>query len=103
MTPLTPDSASFEEKDKLPAVDDVTLPKLTAAHGGDHTGDSESSREDPSLFDKRQIPAKYRYIAFSMIVFFATSSSYCEATITPIKSILRKELKITSEMHGGWD
>ena len=58
---------------------------------------AELPAESDDLFDKRTIPMRYRLAAFSMILFFATGSSYCESTISPIKSILRKELKITSE------
>jgi hypothetical protein len=45
----------------------------------------------------RHIPRKYQIMAFAMIIFFNTSSSYSESTLSPLKSIIRKEMNITSE------
>ena len=85
-------SSSDEEKDKV-AVAGTALPQLKS-----ETSDEMPAEADEEL-DKREIPMRYRLAAFSMILFFATGSSYCESTISPIKSILRKELKITSECY----
>lgn len=72
------------------AVAGTALPQLKS-----DTTDEMPAEADEEL-DKREIPMRYRLAAFSMILFFATGSSYCESTISPIKSILRKQLKITS-------
>jgi len=45
----------------------------------------------------RRIPRRYRLLAFSMIIFFNTSSSFSESTLSPLKSTIRKELGVTSE------
>jgi hypothetical protein len=45
----------------------------------------------------RHIPRKYQIMAFCMIIFFNTSSSFSESTLSPLKSIIRSEMKITSE------
>lgn len=55
----------------------------------------ESTAEQP--VGPSVIPMKYSLLAFSMIVFFATGSSFAEGTLGPLKSTLRKELKISSK------
>jgi len=39
-------------------------------------------------------------MSFWMILFFATGSSYAESTLSPLKSTLRKELKISNAQYG---
>lgn len=51
--------------------------------------------------DKERIPLRYRLLAFSMILFFATSSSFCEATLGPLKGTLIKQLGINSGSLSG--
>jgi len=75
--------------------------------------DSKEHGEVPTLQDdldvnegdprasRRFIPRKYQFIAFSMIIFFNTSSSFSESTLSPLKSIIRKELGVTSETAAG--
>lgn len=46
------------------------------------------------------IPLKYRLVAFVMIVFFSSGSSYAQAVISPLKSTLRKELGINNAQYG---
>jgi len=46
------------------------------------------------------IPLRYRLLAFSMIIFFATGSSFAENTLSPLKSTVRKELKVTNAQYG---
>lgn len=46
------------------------------------------------------IPWRYRLMSFWMILFFATGSSYAESTLSPLKSTLRKELKISNAQYG---
>ncbi|WVW87087.1 hypothetical protein I302_109144 [Kwoniella bestiolae CBS 10118] len=46
------------------------------------------------------IPLKYRLLAFSMILFFATGSSFLENMKSPLKSTFRTELKITNAQYG---
>lgn len=42
-------------------------------------------------------PLRYRLVAFSMIILFVTGSNYAEGVLSPLKPLLRKKLKITSE------
>ncbi|OCF39673.1 hypothetical protein I317_06528 [Kwoniella heveanensis CBS 569] len=46
------------------------------------------------------MPWRYRLAAFSMILFFATGSSYLEGVAAPLKSTFRSELKITNAQYG---
>ena len=48
------------------------------------------------------IPWRYRLMSFWMILFFATGSSYAESTLSPLKSTLRKELKISNAPYGAF-
>lgn len=60
--------------------------------------DGEQQLADDSASESSvYIPQKYRWIAFSMIIFFATGSSFAEGTLGPLKSTLVKQLKINSE------
>jgi hypothetical protein len=45
----------------------------------------------------RAIPKSYKLLAFSMIIFFNTSSSFSESTLSPLKGIFRAELGVTSK------
>ncbi|OCF54367.1 hypothetical protein L486_08281 [Kwoniella mangroviensis CBS 10435] len=58
----------------------------------------EQDEEGPS--PSRFIPLKYRLIAFSMVVFFNTSSSFSESTLSPLKSTFREQLKVTNAQYG---
>jgi hypothetical protein len=53
----------------------------------------------------RATPNSYKLWAFSMIIFFNTSSSFSESTLSPLKGILRKELGVTSRflLHPEYD
>lgn len=83
---------------------DVTpiLPRQAVVN--EHSGLSEEKDLD-NLTDEagqravplRHIPRKYQIIAFCMIIFFNTSSSFSESTLSPLKSTIRSEMKITSE------
>jgi len=44
----------------------------------------------------KAIPNSYKLLAFSMIIFFNTSSSFSESTLSPLKGIFREELGVTS-------
>lgn len=65
-----------------------------------------SSQQDPEQTHERthnevkQIPWRYRLIAFWLIIFFATGSSYAQLILSPLKSTVRKELKITNAQYG---
>lgn len=63
-------------------------------------GDPEDSDAlcDDASFDRAQIPQRYRICAFLMIILFSTGSSYAENVITPLKTRILKELKITSAL-----
>lgn len=87
------------------ALPTLTLKNDTYPLGGDlptRTRDkdqhnNDDGRDEQGVLIKPDIPWRYRLLAFSMILFFATSSSFCESTLGPLKSTLVKELKITSE------
>ncbi|WVF68348.1 hypothetical protein IAT40_003113 [Kwoniella sp. CBS 6097] len=90
-------SPSLSEKDKDPLAltgppDDLQgqVPELTDTDG------------IPQGLEEKEIaiPWKYRLVAFSMIIFFATGSSYLENVAAPLKSTFRKELKITNAQYG---
>lgn len=71
------------------------LPALSNNTGDDvdlNIDDGDHDRVSP-----RAIPRKYRLLALSMIIFFNTSSSFSESTLSPLKSTFRKQLGVTSE------
>jgi len=96
------DQRPLNEKD---TIEPAPLPQL----GHTPLVDSKEHGEVPTLQDeldvtdreqgpsRRFIPRKYQFIAFSMIIFFNTSSSFSESTLSPLKSVIRKELGVTSE------
>jgi hypothetical protein len=97
-----------EKRQSVDANDDLsTLPSLARTgalgspaqpldHGNDDTAEKADGSETASQ-TSAYIPQKYRWIAFSMIIFFATGSSFAEGTLGPLKSTLVKQLKINSE------
>jgi hypothetical protein len=105
-SPPTPSSSSIDEKPTIPPPTNPTLghlAKITSLAGqtpNDIDGvpvlPADVPPEDAS-FDQAQIPLRYRLLAFSMIIFFSTGSSYYENVLSPLKSTLLKELKINSE------
>jgi hypothetical protein len=61
-------------------------------------GNQEQGEEqDTSRMSPRAIPTSYKIMAFSMIIFFNTSSSFSESTLSPLKGIFRAELGVTSK------
>jgi hypothetical protein len=63
--------------------------------------DGYDNSEAPAIAPRPPIiPMRYRLMSFWMILFFATGSSYAESTLSPLKSTLRKELKITNAQYG---
>ena len=61
-------------------------------------GDISGVQFDVEPTARRAIPLRYRLFAFSMIIFFNTSSSFSESTLSPLKSTIRKELGVTSTL-----
>lgn len=59
--------------------------------------ESDTSPHVDHLLDRSEIPWHKGLIAFSMIIFFSTGSSYCEGTLSPLKSTLLKKLGINSK------
>jgi hypothetical protein len=57
----------------------------------------ENGQDDNIDRSVRTIPTSYKLLAFSMIIFFNTSSSFSESTLSPLKGILRAELGVTSK------
>lgn len=85
---------------------DPTTALPTLAHTGAITSPATANAND--IHEKENdtetssqtsvyIPQKYRWMAFSMIIFFATGSSFAEGTLGPLKSTLVKQLKINSK------
>lgn len=98
-------SRSHSEKEPVQPLGDVLeLRRDAPAHPEVDVEDKD--HPTPSTDDERynlppqHIPFKYRAIAFSMIIFFATGSSYADGVLSPLKSTLRKELKITNAQYG---
>lgn len=84
----------------VPVLPSLTLGGLTGQSGADGADGLVGGVPGDGGVEaviKPDIPWRYRLLAFSMIIFFATSSSFCENTLGPLKSTLIKELKITSE------
>lgn len=61
-------------------------------HHDETLSDTSSAHLDGEL----DIPTRYRVGAFLLVVLFSTGSNYAEGVISPLKTRLRKELKITS-------
>jgi hypothetical protein len=67
---------------------DPTGEELLVEHGED---------VDPGRVAPGAIPVRYKVLAFSMIIFFNTGSSFSESTLSPLKGIFRRELGVTSK------
>ncbi|WVQ95901.1 hypothetical protein IAU59_003000 [Kwoniella sp. CBS 9459] len=94
-----PDSsaASLDEKDKdLLAIAGAGSSKDAQNLVPELAGDVSPGLQDAEVV----IPWKYRLMAFSMIIFFATGSSFLENIAAPLKSTFRKELGITNAQYG---
>ena len=90
-------------KEPLSTVD--TVPQLTRSGThrtpSEHDEKTESETDQPAITtENKVIPLKYRLATFAMILFFATGSSYAEATLSPLKSTLVKKLKINNAQYG---
>ncbi|KAK8843522.1 hypothetical protein IAR55_007182 [Kwoniella newhampshirensis] len=83
-------TSSDEEKVDKDVVPETMVPHLTQGEDG-----GRDDQLDAASFDKKDIPFRYRLLAMSMILFFATGSSFAEGTLGPLKSTIRKKLKIT--------
>lgn len=62
------------------------------------TPGSDGDGESEERIATRAIPRRYRLLAFSMIIFFNTSSSFSESTLSPLKGVFRDQLGVTSEL-----
>lgn len=95
--PSLPTSPSIDEK--IPTL--PTLSRTGALTSPDpiNTNEEKDDQTDTSSQTSAYIPQRYRWIAFSMIIFFATGSSFAEGTLGPLKSTLVKNLKINSKSH----
>ncbi|WVF71060.1 hypothetical protein IAT40_005857 [Kwoniella sp. CBS 6097] len=63
----------------------------------DHTPVLTQNDLDGTPSAARYIPLRYRLVAFSMVIFFNTSSSFSESTLSPLKSTFREKLGVTSK------
>ena len=80
-------------------------PKPSSECGEDKQDDNLATSSLPRLHKTpvltspiQQIPWRYRITAGLMIMLFAFGSSLSETTLGPLKSTLRRELDITSEL-----
>lgn len=72
------------------------LPELAAVGSNmDRKNEENGPRAGEEL--ETVIPLAYRLIAFSMILFFATGSSYMQSVASPLKSTFKEKLNINSE------
>lgn len=79
---------------------DLPSPDLEGKEQPTPDKDSQSDHAKKYELPPQQIPFKYRALAFAMIIFFATGSSYADGVLSPLKSTLRKELDITNAQYG---
>ena len=71
----------------------ASLPQLTRTN----VSEDGSTEHESTIKGVIDIPWKYRIIAFCLILVWGTGASFADVTIGPLKSKLRKELKINSE------
>lgn len=96
------DNLSIDKEKNLSSDPHATLPTLArtgalASSPVPSAQEEEYTSRDTDSQTSVVIPQKYRWIAFSMIIFFATGSGFSEGTLGPLKSTLIKQLKINSE------
>ncbi len=78
-------------------------PEARAEHLDAKNYDADETLSDTSsahLDGELDIPTRYRVAAFLLVVLFSTGSNYAEGVISPLKTRLRKELKITNAQFG---
>lgn len=85
-TPTTIGSRIVDDPDHKPTAVD-TMSDEKSAHGNDQP------------VSPGQIPLRMRLLAFSFVLFFSTGAAFAESTIGPLKSTLRRELNINSELQ----
>lgn len=89
----------IEDKEHLAAsqYDTISgqLPKLSVVGSNTILKNENGPRAGEEL--EADIPLAYRLIAFSMILFFATGSSYMQSVASPLKSTYKEKLNINSE------
>ncbi|AAW46646.1 hypothetical protein CNBI0430 [Cryptococcus deneoformans B-3501A] len=75
------------------------LPELAAVGSNmDRKNEENGPRAGEEL--ETVIPLAYRLIAFSMILFFATGSSYMQSVASPLKSTFKEKLNINNAQYG---
>ncbi|WVR07938.1 hypothetical protein IAU60_004981 [Kwoniella sp. DSM 27419] len=87
-----------------PALSEKAEPQFPSCGTGEDqvpvlTADEKGSMEQGNAVDE-EIPWRYKALAFSMIIFFSTGSSFLDGVASPLKSTFRKELKITNAQYG---
>ncbi|OCF73363.1 hypothetical protein I204_06595 [Kwoniella mangroviensis CBS 8886] len=97
----TPSIKSRSEKNLNLVEPETELPTLSNSPSSNAVNDK--THQDGEGFEsdnELSIPRKYRFIAFSMIIFFATGSSFLQAITSPLKSTFKKELGVTNAQYG---
>lgn len=101
--PVVPYIASSQQDHTSHSKEEYELGNLRA-HGNDAADVAGEERivrqgngQADGRFAVRAIPTSYKLMAFSMIIFFNTSSSFSESTLSPLKGIFRAELGVTSK------
>lgn len=94
------DKVSHQAGEKSPGAHDTItgdVPHLVGLPNSEGREDAQDGAAGPAHGQAAEIPLRYRLLAFSMILFFATGSSFMQAIASPLKSTFRKKLGITSE------
>ena len=102
LSPTVPYLANTHKATRLPTKENHELADRSALTNGGEIASGVEELNDPSedqvsLSVPSAIPVSYKVIAFSMIIFFNTSSSFSESTLSPLKGIFRAELGVTSK------
>ncbi|OXB38116.1 hypothetical protein J007_02080 [Cryptococcus neoformans] len=91
----------IEDKEHLAAsqYDTISgqLPKLSVVGSNTILKNENGPRAGEEL--EADIPLAYRLIAFSMILFFATGSSYMQSVASPLKSTYKEKLNINNAQY----
>ncbi|KAL7424462.1 hypothetical protein Q5752_000146 [Cryptotrichosporon argae] len=83
-TPASPQPASPVLVDEKDGLEDDAVAGTASSYLGD-------------------IPYRYRLLAFSMILLFATGSSFAQDVLSPLKSTIKKELGVNNAQYGAID
>ncbi|ORY34568.1 major facilitator superfamily domain-containing protein [Naematelia encephala] len=99
-------SLSAEKESELkpldsPSAEIVTIPQLAATLSSNvPPGDSAVPVSDDIFSSRCPIPLRYKLCALCTILFSSTGVIFCEKTLSPLKSTLKKQLHINNAQYG---